>query len=53
MEKNVKRISGLREWMILTRQMVLILLSDRKNLLVSLTFPVIAAFITVWMWMQT
>lgn len=48
MEKNVKRISGLREWMILTRQMVLILLSDRKNLLVSLTFPVIAAFITVW-----
>lgn len=48
MEKKVKRISGLREWMVLTRQTALILFSDRRNLLVSLVFPVIAALITVW-----
>lgn len=47
-EQNLNRISPMREWMLLTRQFVLIQLNDRKNLLLSLAFPVIAALITVW-----
>lgn len=38
----------MREWMLLTRQFVLIQLNDRKNLILSMSFPVIAALITVW-----
>lgn len=48
MNDNPGRISPVKEFGILTRQFFLILLSDRKNLSVSLAFPVIAALITVW-----
>lgn len=44
----MRRISPLKEWLILTWQFVMILLHDRKNLTLSLVFPVIAAVITVW-----
>ena len=44
----MKRISAMKQWRVLTRQYILILLSDKKNLLVSLLFPVIAAIVTVW-----
>lgn len=47
-EQKARRISSLREWMLLTRQFVLIQLNDPKNLILSLAFPVIAALITVW-----
>lgn len=46
--QEMRRISPLREWLILTRQFILIQLNDRKNLALSLTFPVIAALITIW-----
>ncbi len=48
MKKGTKRISGFKELRLLMRQYLLILLSDKKNLLVSLMFPVIASIITVW-----
>lgn len=48
LEQQARRISPLREWILLTRQFVLIQLNDPKNLILSLTFPVIAALITVW-----
>lgn len=48
MKKTAKRISAFREWRVLARQARRILFSDKKNLLVSLIFPVIAALITVW-----
>ena len=48
MKKKTERISGFREWRVLTRQARRILFSDKKNLLVSLIFPVCAALITVW-----
>lgn len=48
MKKSSKRISGVRELRLLMRQYLLMLLSDKKNLLVSLMFPVIASIITVW-----
>lgn len=44
----MKRISAMKQWGVLTRQYILILLSDKKNLAVSLLFPVIAALITIW-----
>lgn len=43
-----KRISAIQEWAVLTRQCILILFSDIKNLAVMLAFPVIAGIITVW-----
>ncbi len=43
-----KRVSVLGQWRILTRQYVLILLSDKKNLAVMIMFPVVASLITVW-----
>lgn len=43
-----KRISAFKEWRLLTRQYILILFSDVKNLMVALLFPVVAAGITVW-----
>jgi len=46
--KEMKRISAIKEWAVLTRQCGLILLSDWKNLVVTLGFPVIAVIITVW-----
>ncbi|MBR5533629.1 MAG: ABC transporter permease [Ruminiclostridium sp.] len=48
MSKRRERISGFREWRVLARQARRILFSDKKNLLVSLIFPVCAALITVW-----
>lgn len=47
-EQNIRRVSAGKELLILTRQFVMILLHDRKNLALSLVFPVIAAVITVW-----
>lgn len=44
----MRRVSSLREWLVLTRQFVTIQLNDRKNLVLSLVFPAIAAVITVW-----
>lgn len=44
----MRRISVMKEFRLLTKQYLRILLGDVKNLLVSLAFPVIAAFITVW-----
>ena len=46
---DVKIISAWSQWKIQTRQYIHILLSDRKNLLVSFLFPVVAAIITVWL----
>lgn len=45
---EMKRISAIKEWAVLTRQCGLILFSDLKNLAVTLGFPVIAVIITVW-----
>lgn len=46
MEKN--RISAMKQFKVLFRQYTLILLSDKKNLMVSLLFPVIASVIVIW-----
>lgn len=42
-------ISAMSQWKIQARQYIKILLSDRKNLMVALLFPVVAAVITVWL----
>lgn len=47
-DQTLQRVSPLKEWLMLTRQFILILFNDRKNLLLSLVFPVIAALITVF-----
>ena len=47
-EQKIHRVSAWKEWLILTRQFVMIQLNDRKNLALSIVFPVIAALITVW-----
>lgn len=44
----MRRISVFKEFRLLTMQYLRILLGDVKNLIVCLAFPVIAAFITVW-----
>jgi len=44
----MKRISVFRELTLLTKQYFRIMFGDVKNLIVTLVFPVIAAFITVW-----
>lgn len=43
-----KRISPAKELKLLLRQGVLILTGDKRNLIISLLFPFIAALITVW-----
>lgn len=48
MKTNDNRISAFKQWQVLTRQYGNILLSDKKNLMVMLLFPLIAAIITVW-----
>lgn len=48
MKKNANRIPIYKEWMLLTKQYIIILFCDRKNLIISLAFPVIAASIQVW-----
>ena len=43
-----KRISPAKELKLLLRQGVLILTGDKRNLIISLLFPLIAGLITVW-----
>ena len=43
-----RRISAGKELKLLLRQGILILLGEKRNLIISLLFPVIAALITVW-----
>lgn len=45
---GMRRISAGKEFKLLTMQYLRILLGDVKNLVVCLAFPVVAAFITVW-----
>lgn len=40
--------SAFSEWLLLTRQSAAILFTDKKNLILSMVFPVVAALITVW-----
>ncbi|MGN0379542.1 MAG: ABC transporter permease [Butyrivibrio sp.] len=42
-------ISAMSQWKLQTRQYIRILLTDKKNLIVSLMFPVLAAIVTVWL----
>ena len=43
-----KRISAFREWKDFTGEYFEILFGDKKNLLISLLFPLLAAFILIW-----
>lgn len=45
---NKKRISAGRELLLLLRQGWLVLQGDRRNLIISLLFPFMAAAVTVW-----
>ena len=45
---GVRRISWLREFFLLLRQALRILVGNRTNLLISLLFPFLAAAVTVW-----
>lgn len=44
----IKRISAFRELRLLLRQGWLIMLGERRNLIISILFPFIAGLITVW-----
>lgn len=44
----IKRISALRELRLLLRQGWLVMLGERRNLIISVLFPFIAGIITVW-----
>lgn len=46
--KKRGRISAVREFGLLLKQYWMILIGAKKNLIVMLAFPVIAAFITIW-----
>ena len=46
--ENNQRISQMKEWKVYTMQYIRILFSDRKNLLVSLVFPVLATLVVIW-----
>lgn len=48
MKTEQKRISVMQEWLLMTRQSILILLSGKKNLAISMIFPVIAVVIMIW-----
>ena len=48
METNNQRISQMKELSVYTAQYIRILFSDKKNLMISMLFPVIAAFVVVW-----
>lgn len=49
MNKNEnQRISQMQEWGLYTKQYIQLLMSDTKNLIVSMLFPVLAAMIVVW-----
>lgn len=45
---EVKRISAIEEWKDFTLEYLQMLLGDKKNLIVSLMFPVLAAIIVIW-----
>lgn len=47
-ENTMKRISSMKEWRVYTAQYMRILWSDKKNLAVSVLFPVLAVLIEVW-----
>lgn len=47
-EKNVQRISAIEEWKDFMSEYFQMLLGDKKNLIVSLMFPVVAAIIVIW-----
>lgn len=47
-KKPSRRISAGKELKLLLRQGILILLGEKRNLIISLLFPFIAAIITVW-----
>ena len=46
---DIQLISAMRQWKLQTRQYIRILLTDKKNLIISLMFPFVAAFIMVWL----
>ena len=46
--KPSRRISAQKELKLLLRQGVLVLLGEKRNLIISLLFPFLAAIITVW-----
>lgn len=47
-EKKIKRISAFKEWQVFTSEYFSILMGDKKNLVISLLFPVLAAVIVMW-----
>lgn len=46
--RSTRRISAAKELKLLLRQGILVLLGEKRNLIISLLFPFIAAAITVW-----
>lgn len=48
MTGDTKRIGAFAQWKVFTREYIQILSGDKKNLLISLMFPVLAAIIVVW-----
>lgn len=46
--KEFKRIGAFREWKEFTVEYIQLVFGDKKNLIVSLLFPIIAAIIVVW-----
>lgn len=47
-KEHIKRVPAVRQWRVLTGEYISLLWRDKKNLLISLLFPVMAAIITVW-----
>ena len=43
-----KKISALKQWQEFTIEYFQIMMGDKKNLLISLLFPVVAAIIVIW-----
>lgn len=46
--RQIRRISPARELGLLLHQGFLVLMGDTRNLIISLLFPLLAAFVTVW-----
>lgn len=46
--KTSKKISALDEFLLLVKESVMILVGEMRNLVISLLFPFLAAFITIW-----
>lgn len=47
-EKKTKKISSIAQWKEFTVEYFQILMGDKKNLIISLLFPVMAAIIVIW-----